>query len=202
MNYPLRDGILSLLNHVNSPEEVARMLTTLIENYPRFILYSNLNNLGTHDTERIFSMLNQDVRKFDLAFGLLFFFIGVPCIYYGDEAGLTGGKDPENRKFFPWDEQNIRLFTICQNWIMLRKTSEVLIEGEIHLFYNSGLFGIVRTLGSVYQALVVNPTESSYQITEPLSFTTSPVSVAGAINRQLENVKLEGMSYHILEGQV
>lgn len=202
MNYPLRDAILSLLNHENSPEEVARMLTTLIENYPKFILHSNLNNLGTHDTERVFSMLNQDVQKFDLAFGLLFFFIGVPCIYYGDEAGLTGGKDPENRKFFPWEQQNITLFTICQNWIALRKASNVLIEGEIHLFYNSGLFGIVRTLDSTYQALIVNPTESIAQITEPLSFTTSPVLVAKAINRQLENVKLEGLSYLILEGEV
>lgn len=58
-----------------------------------------MNNIGTHDTERILTMLDGSVEAMDQAWGLMFMMPGIPCVYYGDEAGLTGGKDPDNRKF-------------------------------------------------------------------------------------------------------
>lgn len=51
---------------------------------------------------RIKTALQNDEKLVTLAFGLMFMLPGVPCIYYGDEAGLIGGKDPDNRRFFPW----------------------------------------------------------------------------------------------------
>lgn len=199
MNYPLRNAIIALLTNANTPKEVAFMLTTQIENYPKATLYQNLNNLGTHDTERIFSMVGEVEEKLDLAFGLLFFFVGVPCIYYGDEAGLTGGKDPENRKFFPWNRMQTSYFKRCQNWIHLRKSNDVLIKGDIFLCYNSHLFGIVRTLGDDYQALIINPTKSNYQVIEPLVFTTTAPGVAEKIQSAIQNEVLESLSYRIIE---
>ncbi|MGV7337211.1 alpha-amylase family glycosyl hydrolase, partial [Mycobacterium kansasii] len=58
-----------------------------------------MKNLGTHDTERILTMVGE--KNLSVALAMLFVLPGIPCIYYGDEAGLSGGKDPENRKYFP-----------------------------------------------------------------------------------------------------
>ena len=63
-----------------------------------------MNLLGSHDTDRFLTLLNGDMKKMKLAFCLLFFFVGIPCVYYGDEIGMTGGYDPLCRGGFPWDE--------------------------------------------------------------------------------------------------
>lgn len=185
MNYPLRSAILALVNQTKTPEQIARMLTTLIENYPKAVLHSNLNSLGTHDTERVLTMLDQDLKKLNVAFAILFYFIGVPCIYYGDEAGLTGYKDPENRQFFPWKQNNPSIVAICKKWIAARKNNAILIEGTIHLFYNSHLFGVLRVKGSNYEALIVNPTSQAQSIVEPLIFMSEAPIVGDRIQEEL-----------------
>jgi len=99
------------------------------------VFFNNLNNIGTHDTERILSELGNHLRKLDLAFAMMFIFPGVPCIYYGDEAGLTGGKDPENRKFFPWKAINQDIYDDCQKWISFRKKNALLTKGAMCKIY-------------------------------------------------------------------
>lgn len=190
MNYPLRSAILALLNQTNTTEQIARMLTTLIENYPNAVLYNNLNSLGTHDTERILTMLDQDLKKLNLAFAILFYFIGVPCVYYGDEAGLTGHKDPENRQFFPWKQSNLVTLAICKKWIAVRKENPILIEGTIDLFYTSNLFGILRVKGNDYEALIVNPTSQAQSISEALVFMTEPAIVGIHIQEKLQGATI------------
>lgn len=81
-------------------------LEKLVENYPKAFLENCMNNIGTHDTPRIKTVLGGDEDLVSLAFGLLFSVPGVPCVYYGDEAGLEGDKDPDNRRYFPWGEEN------------------------------------------------------------------------------------------------
>ena len=97
MNYPFRDIILGLLIGGLSPEQAAKKVMQLSENYPRDVFLNNFNNIGTHDTERILSLLDHNLTKLNLAVGLLMTLPGVPTIYYGDEAGMTGLKDPDNR---------------------------------------------------------------------------------------------------------
>ncbi len=62
-----------------------------------------LNLLGSHDTDRLMSRVGGDVNRFEMAYAAAFFLPGMPCVYYGDEAGLTGGYDPGCRAGFPWD---------------------------------------------------------------------------------------------------
>lgn len=61
------------------------------------------NQLDSHDTPRLLSLL-PDKRLARVAAVLLFTALGVPCLYYGDEVGLEGGQDPDNRRTMPWDE--------------------------------------------------------------------------------------------------
>lgn len=146
MNYPLRKCILDLLvnNHQRPIWSVARELMSLTENYPRAFYLNSLNNLGTHDTERILTALNGDKQKLKAAYGLLFMFPGVPCIYYGDEAGMLGGKDPLNRAFFPWGKEDAEILAEVKLWIKRRNENEVLQTGDLIVGGNDDCFILMR----------------------------------------------------------
>lgn len=62
-----------------------------------------LNLMGSHDTDRFLSRVDGDISRLEMAYATAFFMPGMPCVYYGDEVGLTGGYDPGCRKGFPWD---------------------------------------------------------------------------------------------------
>jgi neopullulanase len=65
---------------------------------------AQLNLLASHDTPRVLAMLGGDRVALELAVLLQAALPGAPCIYYGDEVGVSGGHDPDNRRAFPWDE--------------------------------------------------------------------------------------------------
>ena len=63
-----------------------------------------MNLLDCHDTDRFLTLLKGDRKRMKLALCILFFFVGIPCVYYGDEIGMEGGYDPDCRRGFLWDE--------------------------------------------------------------------------------------------------
>lgn len=68
-------------------------------------LYANSNDLvtflGNHDVARFLSEPEATVKGLELAFTYLFTTRGIPMIYYGDEIGMRGGNDPDDRQDFP-----------------------------------------------------------------------------------------------------
>ena len=146
MNYPLREQILDLVNERKAIQHVAREMLEMKENYPDYFYYNLFNNIGTHDTKRILSECDGSFQKVALAFALLFMTPGVPCIYYGDEVGLYGEKDPDNRRFYPWETPNKELMKVCQNWATIRRSHDSLLTGECHFLYHTkdNLFAIYR----------------------------------------------------------
>ena len=91
-NYPLRQIILDLVRNYIGNKSFIRRYLSLKENYPKEYFYSTMNMLGNHDTERVLTMLNNSVELLKEAVAIQMTLPGVPLIYYGDEAGLTGGK--------------------------------------------------------------------------------------------------------------
>ncbi|MEE5987096.1 pullulanase [Ligilactobacillus equi] len=147
MNYPFRKFILDILRAESNLSEVTAMnqMLQVVENYPREYLQNCLNNLGTHDIERIKYMLDEDDQMVVLAFAMMFALPGVLCIYYGDEAGVTGKKNPDNRRFFPWGKENKFLQANVKHLAQTRKQNEVLVKGEVGLALGSHKhLGIVR----------------------------------------------------------
>ena len=65
---------------------------------------AQLNLLDSHDVPRALHMLQGDVGALKLALVLLFCLPGVPCVYYGTEAGLSGGAEPACREAMPWGD--------------------------------------------------------------------------------------------------
>ena len=164
-NYPLRQIILDLVrNYIGSKYFIKKYLS-LKENYPKECFYSTMNMLGNHDTERVLTILNNNVTLLKEAVVIQMTLPGVPLIYYGDEAGLTGGKDPNNRKSYPWGKENKDILDFYRNISSIRISEEALRSGEIEfLELNNGILGYERTLNKDRIIIAVNIMEKEENI--------------------------------------
>ncbi len=158
MNYPARQAMLDFMMHRISSEEAVDMLRSLAENYPRVFSNSVLNLLGSHDRPRVRTFMSDSpdtdgmtkqeqseftpdeseyalsAKRVKCAAAFMFSLPGVPCIYYGDEAGLTGMADPFNRATFPWSREDrdiLDFFKLISNF---RKDNKILIDGDCEYF--------------------------------------------------------------------
>ena len=130
-NYPLRQIILDLVHNRIDTKYFVKKYMSLEENYPKEIFYSTMNILGNHDTERILTLLNNNIKLLIMAVTIQMTLPGVPLIYYGDEAGLTGGKDPDNRKAYPWGKENKDILDFYKKITKIRCSENALKVGEI-----------------------------------------------------------------------
>jgi cyclomaltodextrinase / maltogenic alpha-amylase / neopullulanase len=162
MNYPLREAIIDFLNSdFLSTSEFANKIENLLNIYPKENVFAMYLALGSHDTERLFSKLGDNFNKVKLAFLFQFSFPGAPAIYYGDEIGMQGGKDPESRGSFPWDELDNR--AELRNWvkslIAIRKQMPVMRRGDylrILVDDRRHVFAFARLLGNSSLLVAIN----------------------------------------------
>lgn len=165
MNYPFRTAIL---NYARSGDANALCETveTVVENYPKPALDCLMNSLSTHDTWRILTLLSgaewerrdaratarltpeqlQKAKALNRVATLLQFTLpGVPCVYYGDEAGLEGCEDPFSRRCYPWDYEDVEIMDWYRSLIRLRRENAVFAGGNYHTIKaENGLFGFQR----------------------------------------------------------
>ncbi len=174
MNYPLRDAMLGLLTEKLPVSQFADKVEKLLSLYPRENVYAMYVSLGTHDTARLITLMGGDMNKVKLAFQFLFAFPGAPAIYYGDEIGLEGGKDPDSRRPFPWDELawNKDLRTWVQDLIHLRKRLPVLRRGSYQrILINDvrGVYAFYRGLGDEKVLVVMNTSTARRNLRIPVA---------------------------------
>ena len=178
MNYPFRTAILDLLRHHDDGRNFRQTVMTLLENYPPQVLACCMNLLGTHDTPRILTALIDDFdgsrealaarqlspqqrgaakQRLLAASFLQFMLPGAPSIYYGDEAGMEGGKDPFNRRTFPWGNEDQELISHFRTLGQLRKNSSVLRLGDLNFFSaEHRKIGFTRTFNGATVRIYVN----------------------------------------------
>ncbi len=137
-NMLFREKTIDWIRNLYEPDEdYENFLLSLQENYPPQAFYSLWNILGNHDTARILTELKENIDFLRIATVLQFTFPGVPMIYYGDEVGMTGGADPQNRGTFPWGEENNDIQAHYYKLIGLRKAYPVLVSGGFELLPNN-----------------------------------------------------------------
>ncbi len=154
MNYPFRQAVIDFLLTSNA-ERFMHSVFSITQNYPPEALHTMMNHLGTHDTERILSLLSgvncegksretqsetvisedsikRGIKLLKSALVMNYTLPGVPSIYYGDEAGMTGCKDPFNRGCYPWGSENGEILDFTKKLAELRKSYDVLKDGNFY----------------------------------------------------------------------
>jgi cyclomaltodextrinase len=152
MAYPIREAEIDWLSGKGTVTQFAQRIEKQLTVFPRENVYAMYSLLGSHDTERIWTMLGGNMAKVKLAFLIQFALPGAPAIYYGDEIGIEGGKDPACRHTFIWEERSWQ--TELRHWlqklISLRKTLVVLRRGEFRRIWlddTRGCYAFARSLG-------------------------------------------------------
>ena len=151
MNYPFANAIYAYLGG-GGAESFFRPVEDLLEHYPPQVIRVLMNPLTTHDTPRAITLLagepagrrdrewqaaqrlthsqrQRGILLLKMASLLQYCLPGVPCLYYGDEAGMEGYRDPFNRGCYPWGEEEEELIAWYRQLGALRGDNPVLREG-------------------------------------------------------------------------
>ena len=174
MNYPFRNATLDFLRGADAAA-VAEQIMTICENYPPPALDCAMNFLSTHDTERALTAIagepangrdrywqsgrrvapnkvDEGLRKMLLGYAMIFTLPGVPSVYYGDEIGMQGYRDPFNRAFFDWNSTEERLRGPMKTLARLRRSCDA---------FDGGRMEIVRAEGDVLHYRRVGKTQTA-----------------------------------------
>jgi glycosidase len=183
MNYPLKNAVVSYLLEEISGSELKDKILSLRENYPRESFLCLMNFLSTHDSERILTRFISSAENMSrdeqaafipdaqallkakalekLAALMIFSLPGMPSVYYGDEAGLQGMKDPFNRKPFPWGREDAELLSWYRSISAMR--DEVFKLGDLFIDAEGTLLSIRRHLDGAWRYVLINPTDESVE---------------------------------------
>ena len=186
MNYPFRTAILNFLRGADDGSGFEDAVMTILENYPTHVVQCNMNMLGTHDTPRILTalvdeydgpreklakrhlpphLLEKARQKLMLASALQYTLPGSPSLYYGDEAGMEGGKDPFNRRTYPWGNEDKLLLAHHRMLGQLRKNYPALRLGSTAFFQaGQGRIGYSRSLNGQTVKIYVNHSDAPWQV--------------------------------------
>jgi len=156
-NYPLRECLINFTKGYITSDRFKQKIMSLYENYPRESFYGNINVVGTNDTERILTILDENIELLKLIVVIQFTLPGVPLIYYGDETGLKGGKEPDNRKSYPWGNENTEIIDFYQMMANIRNSKNSLKKGELNIYKtDSSVFAFERIYENEKIIVLVN----------------------------------------------
>lgn len=215
MNYRMRDAVLGLLaphgfdskgfgdsGRIIAPSEFAARLDSIREDYPDAAYYSLMNLLGSHDTERIlwtltpgaetradreFNIANvaEGKKRLMLAALIQFTLPGAPTVYYGDEVGVTGDDDPDDRRTFPWLDtggtQDTGVFGHYRNLATWRKRLPVLVNGEVQMLLAddaAGTIAYARRTPSDMALVALNRNTAAQTLTIPVKAPNGTAFIA------------------------
>lgn len=155
MNYPFAGAVIDFVR-MGIAELFCSRVMTITENYPKQVLDVLMNHISTHDTMRAITALagesceyrdrfwqsthslnekdyHYGVHLMKMATALQFTLPGVPSIYYGDEAGMQGYKDPFNRCCYPWENENKDLTHWYKKLGEIRRNNKCFVDGRLEM---------------------------------------------------------------------
>lgn len=139
----------------------------LLEIYPKQNALAQLNLMDSHDMPRFLSMVSGDTRAFRLATLFQMTYPGAPCVYYGNEIGMKGGRDPDNRAPFQWDQShwNHDLRNDFKKFIQIRRENRVLRTGEYVIVHAEGRhLAFLRHLEDQRMLVVINAGDGNWEL--------------------------------------
>lgn len=170
MNYTFTEAVKDFIakNEIG-PAEFDSLLTQNRMNYRTRISYSMLNLLDSHDTARILHHCDENKAKMKLAVFFQMTYPGLPMVLYGDEVGLTGGKEPDSRRCMVWEDSSIdsELMRFYKQMIEIRKNSELLQKGSYETFLideAKNIYGFKRCLADQELIIILNNSPISREL--------------------------------------
>ena len=147
-------------------------IDTNLSHYDDQINQVQLNLLGSHDMARPLWILGGNKKAIQLSFLFMMTMPGAPCIYYGDEIGLSGGDDPGCRDAYPWDQpekQDLEMRSELKEIIALRHQYQALRTGEFKFLgeYSDAVVKYQRQSDEDTLHIIINRSETAQQVELP-----------------------------------
>lgn len=216
MNYVFRNAVLGYAKG-GSASDATAALERIRERYPEEAFYAMMNLVGSHDTTRLLSYLDgidddRNQKEIDKAFPtyentsdtakqrqylvafLQFTYAGAPTIYYGDEIGMTGADDPDDRRAFTWGKGSKELVTWYAKLADIRSQYSALRTGSVEPIdvNDDAIMGYVRSDDNDIITVLGNNADSAKEIT---------VSIGTNATSKITDI-VSGTSYDVKDGKV
>jgi glycosidase len=198
MNYRFRRAVIGLVNGETadpdgaiaamSPSAFASAMESVREDYPAPAWNALLNLVDSHDTARILwtltpgadnpgakeeaGALAEGKRKLAQVAAIQLTWPGMASIYYGDEVGLTGHDDPDDRRPYPWAAEDAALRGIYQRLAELRRDNPVFADGDLRFLLaddEAGVLAFGRRTDAQAAISVVNLSDAEREISVPVA---------------------------------
>lgn len=201
MNYPFRDlAIRFFAQDRIGAKAFLQGAVAQVESHPPQVARNLLNALSTHDTPRFLALAGEDPRRLRLATVALMTWVGAPSIYYGDELGMSGGADPNNRRAMRWDLVSPKNKTLdwTRRLVRLRNHLDVLKSGDLIPVFaddSTRTLAYARRLDRDVAVVVLNASSRARSLTVPL-----PAALRGRLTGASD--LLFGTSVRVSPGQV
>lgn len=220
MNYPFAEAIISFIRS-GRVEGFSNKIMTILENYPKCVTDVLMNHIGTHDTMRVITQLAGEsceyrdrnwqskqslndtqyakgVKLLKLAAVIQYTLPGVPSLYYGDEAGMQGYKDPFNRFCYPWGRENKKLIEFYRQLGKVRKSLDCLIDGEFYTVSEMlGCLAFGRKNSKEEILIIINRNEHEIDYYLPAFWHNTKAVFGGEMQGQ--KAKIEALGYIVLK---
>lgn len=184
MNYRIRAALIDYLKNGNATR-LNDTLMAVYEDYPEEAFYALMNLMGSHDVARAIYVLGGGVDSeeraefsdYDKALGkqrlklaalFEFGYAGAPTIYYGDEASVTGSKDPDCRRTYPWGNEDESLVSFYEAIGSVRESNKELFSyGDLTTLYTGaeGVYVYGRSYEDEHAIVAINPTNTDAKVT-------------------------------------
>lgn len=223
MNYPFAEAIINYVRY-GKVEGFTAKIMNILENYPKCVVDVLMNHIGTHDTMRAITALvgescdyrdrywqsthklseeqyKKGVKLLKIASAIQYMLPGVPCLYYGDEAGMQGYKDPFNRRCYPWGKENMELLQHYRKLGAIRKKLTCLKDGGYYTVSEMlSCLAFVRYNDEEKIMLISNRNEHEIDYYLPPEWHCAKSLLGGEV--QGDKIKIESLSAAILYKQI
>lgn len=210
MNYPFSDAIRDFVRYGDGRGFIDRIMT-IAENYPPHVLNSLMTHLSTHDTARFITAVGAqnldgadrnriasepalDGEILEKALFLLkaaaiiqYSLPGVPTIYYGDEAGLQGYRDPFNRTCYPWGKENSDLIDFYKKLGSVRRSLQMKTKEITPIYFDGGVICFCVTSGEKQVVCGVNLSDSDRNISLPDDLKLNEILISAGADADVTN---------------
>ena len=185
-------------------------------------LMTAMNQLSNHDHSRFLTRTNhvagrlasagakaaeKDVKKsiMEIAVAFQMTWVGAPTLYYGDEAGVCGFTDPDNRRTYPWGKEDFELIEFHRDMIAIHRRNPVLKFGSTKiLMAEKEILAFARFDEQSQMLTVINMSDKEQTIKLPV--WTANVPMTGIMERLMkvteERYNVGRIQYAVNEGMI